>query len=311
MSENASPIDHILNVGEQEYTELAEMLYQKDYATEALSFIDNHARILHYWKVGAYNLLPDDATNSARRRYSFLDLIWLGIVKELRDFGMEKEAIAKLKNDLLDTSSTSILYNQINQNPAEIKDALQKQLGLNSIQVNAMLEVMLSHKDEVLRRQSTYLLIYVKYVLTRKSPLYLLVGKDGSHVPFEESTDLDHPGNQLIKNAKRSAHISLCINKIVGFFLAKEFIQEKILSEVYTKEERKILELIRSEMPRSITVHFKSDGKMKQVEITHDLKVNAAARLSEIILAGGYEKIEIITENGKPVACKKIQKHKL
>ncbi|GAA4334218.1 MerR family transcriptional regulator [Flaviaesturariibacter amylovorans] len=303
--------DPIFDVAEEDHLTFCSLLYQKDYSSEALNFIDNHARILNYWKEGEHSLLPDQDDEKGRRKFSFIDLVWLGMVKELRDLGMGKKAISNLKQALFDTSGLDMLHEQIDRNPDQILYALQSQLGITALQAKTMLDLIEEKKDELAQFKTSYLLQYIMFVLIRRRPLHVLINKDGNHVPCEEDTDLTIPGNLLIKEVKRSAHISLCVNTIVGKFLSKSYIQEKLTDTVYSKEERKLIGLLRKGTPRSVTVYFKSNGKMDRMDITQELKINGEARLKEFILAGGYENIEIVTENGKPVSAKKTQKHKL
>jgi hypothetical protein len=80
---------------------------------------------------------------------------------------------------------------------------------------------------------------------------------------------------------------------------------------VLSEKEWKLIELVRSSSPKSIKVHFDDSSGITMVEITRKKKVSIEARLTEIIVKGGYERIELITQDGKPVYFESTEKIKL
>lgn len=310
MKQQTTPINDPFSVSEEDARELGDILYQKDYSADALSFLNNHSRILNYWGEGAHDLLPPK-TNEGRRKFSFLDLIWLGIVKESRDFGMEKEAIYKLKQELFDTSDIEGYVSVATTDRALIEQTLRDQQGYDALQAKAAVDFILAKKDEIKERKQSRLYNLIIISLNSREPLYLLVNKEGSHCPMLEKLFSHLLADPKFIDFYRQPHLSICINQIIGFFLSKDYIKDSLKQTLFSKQEWQIIETIRKEKPKSVSIHFTDGGATENFEVTKKIYVSLEARLSEIIAKGGYEKLEIVTQNGKPVYALKTKKVKL
>src|SRR5438105_9744075 len=120
MQNKVNLMDNLIKLSEEEMSDLASLLFQKDYTSDAFSFIENHRRILNYW-ASDINLLPFEGEEGKRRKFSFFDLVWLHIVKELRDFGMEKDKIAVLKKELLTPENHEKNVQELKKNRKELE----------------------------------------------------------------------------------------------------------------------------------------------------------------------------------------------
>lgn len=310
MKQTSEPIDNPFAVSEEVARDLGVILYQQDYTADALSFLTNYSRILNYWGEGAHDLLPPK-TNEGRRKFSFLDLIWLGIVKEARDFGMEKEAIYKLKEELFDTSDIEGFASVAKTNRPEMEQTLRDQFGINSLQAKAILDDILEKQATIRELKLSRLFSFVASVVKDKEPLYLLVNKEGSHCPLLEKIFPHLLATPAFTDFYRKPHLSICINQIIGFFLSKDYIKDSLKQTLFSKQEWQIIETIRKEKPKSVSIYFTDGGATETFEVTKKIYIALEARLSEIMARGGYEKLEVVTQNGKPVYALKTEKVKL
>ena len=310
MKQQSAPISGPFFVSEADARELGVLLYQKDYTADALSFLSNHSRILNYWGEGAHDLLPTK-TNEGRRKFSLLDLIWLGIVKEARDFGMEKEAIYKLKQELLDTSDIEGFASVARTNRKLMEQTLREQLGYNALQAKQAIDTVLANQSTIKELKQSRLFNIVINALNNREPIYLLVNKEGSHCPLLEKIFTHLLSTPAFTDFYRSPHLSICINQIIGFFLSKEYIKDHVKQTLFSKQEWLIIETIRKERPKSVSIHFTDSGATETFEVTKKIYVSLEARISEIMARGGYEKLELVTQNGKPVYALKTEKVKL
>lgn len=302
--------ENILTLTNSDYQELGLLLFQKDYSSEALSFIQNHARTLNYWAEGQHNLLPLSDEAQKRRRYSFMDLVWLGIVNELREMGMEKEKISVLKEELYIANTTQKFVDRLHKDKKATAALLTEHLGFNPLQAQAMLEKVLALQDQLEDLQLTPLYEYVNWALIRKTPLYLLVNNNGQHYIFYEE-DLSSLQKEPLKSFFRNPHRCILLNAVVGHFVASSHIKDDIKEKVFSTQEWRLIELIRKEKPQSVTIDYGKEGEVEAITITKQVHIQLEARLSEIMAKGGYEKIEVKTQNGKIATAKKSVKHKL
>ncbi|WP_121353409.1 MerR family transcriptional regulator [Flavisolibacter nicotianae] len=293
---------------DEKVVEIAWILTQKDYTSEALAYINNHSRTLNYWSEGEESLLPEE--NPGHHRFSFHDLVWLGLVKEFRDLGVSKRQLFKLKQDLLAKTDAEFLYQKLQENRSAM-EAVLLQSGVAPDGVKALIDFTLQNKRSFTEYQATYLLSLINSALYLKRSLFVLLNKEGEmHLLLENEFKNGLQNDQEFLDFFKSPHLSVHLNSVIGFFLSKDYIQDSLKEAVFSKDEWKIIQTIRNEKPDAITVKFSGDGHVEHMEVTKKKKVQLEARLSEIIAAGSYETITIVTQNGKPVSVKKQKKIK-
>lgn len=286
------------------------VLFEKDYSSEALCFIQNHHRIINYWGEGV-DLMPPAYEDSKRRRFSFFDLVWLRVVKELRDFGMEKEKIAVLKSELLSPPDHKGMLKVLKGHRKEIEEVLAKSYGVGSGKVKALLEVYLSRQLEVQALSYSMLALYIIHALTVGGEVRILVNKTGNHHGYYSQSQGSASVTAELSDIYAGSHISISLKEIISFFVSMPYVKDEVKQSVLSQKEWKLIQLVRSSSPKSIKVHFDDSSGMTMVEITRKKKVSIEARLTEIIVKGGYEKIELITQDGKPVYFESTEKIKL
>ncbi|RYY43365.1 MAG: hypothetical protein EOO06_19795 [Chitinophagaceae bacterium] len=283
-------------------------LFLKDYSQEVMSFLSNYHRILNYWGEGV-DILPLQLEEGKRRRFSFFDLVWLGIVRELRDFGMEKEKIAVLKSELLSPPDHKEVVKQLKQYRKEAEEILSKDYGVGSDQIRAVLDEYLSRQQDVQELSFSSLSIYIYYVVNGKSDVQLLIGKDGRH--RLSSPDLPHLEAAYGAEPSSGSYICISIKEVMHFFVTLPQVKDEVKRQLFSDKEWQLLELSRKPELTSIKVSYNGDGEMKMLELTKKKKVSAEARLTEVLLKGGYERIEIQTQDGKPIFYTSTEKIKL
>ncbi|HUC82812.1 MAG TPA: hypothetical protein VMR70_18025 [Flavisolibacter sp.] len=283
-------------------------LFQKDYSQEAMSFLSNYHRILNYWGEGV-NVLPPQLEEGKRRRFSFFDLVWLGIVRELRDFGVEKEKIAVLKGELLSPPDHKEVAKQLKQSRKEVEEVLSKNYGVGTDQIRPILDEYLSRQLEIQKLSFSLLSIYIYYVVGRKSDVYLLIDKKGNHQFHSPDFTLSE-----VKDGARpsmGSHICISLKEVIHFFVSLPLIKDEVKRQLLAEKEWQLIEHSRKEGLTSIKVIYNGEGGMKTLEITQKKKVSVEARLTEVLLKGGYERIEINTNGEGPLSYTSTKKIKL
>jgi DNA-binding transcriptional MerR regulator len=296
-----------IDLSSTQLEELGELLFRKDYTSEALDFIQNTARTLNYWGSDEErNLLPPYSGTDKRRKYSFADLVWLGLVKELRDFGLEKDAIYTFKGELFGVPDYQKLNQQITRHRKEVEKVLAQHYGTSVTEIKQMLDQFSERQEAIKKLQFTRLYNYLFYYFSKKAPFHLLVNKEGRHYPFYQSDFAINLESEDFLQFFNHSHLSIALSDIIASFLTSSLVKDELKQRFFTAKEWKLIELIRSERPDAVTI-VDIDGKEEKIAVSKQVYVTLEHRLSELITKGAYETIVIKTQNGKPVSCKRTK----
>ncbi|WP_121354760.1 helix-turn-helix domain-containing protein [Flavisolibacter nicotianae] len=280
-------------------------LFTKDYSQEALSFLKNYHRVLNYWAEGI-DILPPQLEEGKRRRFSFFDLVWLGIVRELREYGMEKEKIAVLKEELFAPFDNKEVLRQLKLTRKETEAQLAKMYGVATSVVKPILDEYFQKQADIQALGYSKLSIYLYNVLGTRLPFSLWVSKEGKHrLVFQNKDGILFMGDE--GGPMETSYLMISLNGVMGFFAGLELVSDTVRQAVLTQEEWQLIQETRKEGLKSITVHFK-DGKPQTLESTRRKKIAMEARLTEVLLKGGYENLTIVTEKGQIVYAEKTTK---
>ncbi|MBL7745392.1 MAG: MerR family transcriptional regulator [Chitinophagaceae bacterium] len=285
------------------------ILDQKYPASVIAPFVNS--RVLNYWVEEAE--LLKKWNEKGWRKFSFLEIIWLKVISDLREFGVSFEILKKLKDELFRVPTTEEILIAFEEKRKGIQDLLKK--GTLSGDVKYMHEMALKLKDfagdledsEIMPMFANLIFIIVLYRLGAD----LVINKHGKFAIFLETSKEVIVVNPEVQQLLNEPHISIPLTNIIESFILKDEIDKELQTEIFTEEEWKILEILRREKPNSLTVTFDDKQKINLVEITKSKKVDIANRLSNIILKGGYETITLKTQKGKVVSCTQTEKLKL
>ena len=81
--------------------------------------------------------------------------------------------------------------------------------------------------------------------------------------------------------------------------------------QLLSEKEWQLIEYSGKPELTTIKVTYNGEGDMKLVELTKKKKVSVEARLTEVLLKGGYERIEIHTNGDTPISFTSTEKIKL
>lgn len=223
---------------------------------------------------------------------------------------MEKEKIAVLKGELLSPPDHREVTKLLKQYRKEAEEILSKDYGVGTGQIRAVLDEYLSRQQDVQELSFSSLSIYIYYVVNRKSDVQLLIGKDGRH--RLSSPDLPHLSAKYGEGPSLGSHISISLNEVIHFFVTLPQVKDEVKKQLLSEKEWQLIEHSRKPNLSSVKVIYTGEGDMKTVEITQKKKVSVEARLTEVLLKGGYEKVEIHTNGeGSPISYSSTEKIKL
>ena len=287
---------------------LMPQLVEKDYSSTVLTFIPNAVRTLNYWGTQP-NILPLGDDGKKRRRYSFFDMIWLMLIKELRGYGMEKQALFNLKEELITPIDVAALSQSIHDEKEQLREMLKNVYKLNEKGIAEFFEMWETKRLKSDQQEFSRLFTYVGASITRENVVRLLITKKGHHHLYVEKIVLG------LYNMEKDLDLEdsyICVNltNLINTLLSLPVFTDTFKENLLTAHEQKVFKFLREGGIKSITITFR-DKEMNTLELTRERKIKSEARLHEIMLKNDYEKIEIINVKGKVIYCESIQSIKL
>ncbi len=283
---------------------ITDILYNEHFQ---LSDIGLSSKTAHDWtKAGIY---LRERTSKYRRKYNGLEYVWLKLVMELRDFGLSIPSIIKLRSFLLGEMDLMEFYESLTEQEgnADIFESFTKEFGAEIKKVGDIVAV---EDGEEIALVNTVLSALVSGTIFGKSNTHLAITKKGNCFVFDENPNKDLFVSDHVTN---EPYISLPLNYIVKNFIWAEDLydlKDENILEGLTKDERKIIDLVRKGGINSLYIKFR-DGSVNIMETEEIVDVKETkGRLVDLIRCGGYQEISYKTEKGKIVSVKRKTKHK-
>ena len=242
------------------------------------------------------------------KKLSYVDYVWVSIIKQLRGFGFSYDEIKAVKaylftNAFKDKEAVKELLNQEQYISRKSEGQLDNldQLNVNqtdfdvSILEFLMINVMFFAQQTVLQCFKNQLEIVI--------PFSINLIKDYEQV---KATD-------VFAYYINKSHACVSLTDIMSYFMKdgeKSF--ETGFPHVLSQQEHDVLKAIRHNYQdlKSVNIRFK-DNKPQLLEIKMMKKVQVESRILELIKSGEYATIEIKTVDGKLSHYEKTEKIKL
>jgi DNA-binding transcriptional MerR regulator len=275
------------------------------------------SRIMNHWNEKGLMPLKLRIENSTYR-FNFTELIWFNVVKELREFGFSLKKIKDVRMILLKSLDYSGYFRNMQQkekdkilkkmNNIRIKDENSKKQFIEKIRID--LDTSAKQTEPV---YTTIMNILINNFILYRDEIKLLIDVNGNVIPIMESEKNDEIYEKLKSDIKfdTESYITISLMKYFRKFILDKsnfnFIRD---NNILNENEAHILSLVREGKAKSITIRF-NEQKPYMLEVTKERKVHAEARLSEVLLNGGYQDISIKTENGNIAVTNITTKKKL
>lgn len=292
-------------VAKVESSDYAKLFLQRDYAAECLDFLQNRNRTLNYFK--AEQLVFD---RKKRSDFTFLELIWIRIVYELKELGVKNDLIKSLKEYCFAPPENLSLFEDLAKEfPKEVKEHALKELGeispKNMELINRAFDEIIQDKEFLRKHHTSNILHWTLISISNRIPLDLRLYSTG-----EAKFNIIDNNFQSLIGFENKHYISISITSILSYYLSQSFVEGAFRAAMFTPQELEVLVTIRKVKCKSITIKF-SDDEIESIAIEQHPKVDPGQRIAEILLAGGYQEITLKTANGKIVSVSKITKRKL
>ncbi|MFI5151654.1 MAG: hypothetical protein ACHQRM_18155, partial [Bacteroidia bacterium] len=200
------------------------------------------------------------------RRFSFSDFIWIQLVDELRSFGVSLPVIKQIASEIYEPLPLKELF-----------ATLSKNLELIQVEHND------SEKEEFHERiksgqyketdfsvyKFNYLHLLIAEAIQTRSPVSLLIFKDGTWLPFMKEKENAYPV-EFLQKKEYSSYIRVSITETVFSHILEDYLIEYTeWLHLFTKQEEKLLQYIKAGDYKKVKVVFKSK-KQEPIEIKKD-----------------------------------------
>ncbi|CAN5752538.1 hypothetical protein BH11BAC3_BH11BAC3_19780 [soil metagenome] len=294
-------------------TQIAENLYKyliletQDFWATKIDFVSK--RVLSYWI--QRGIVEPIHSKGKRRRLSYIELCWLRLVKELRDYEIGFDVIIRIKESLfeeLDINESNLLNFSGLQYLLEL---FEKQGPLSKVSLNDLAQKMDSVYQQIppTKTKFTNLEYYILESIALQTPISLLVNLQGKIVSFIEIYQSDYFADKKFLEFFRATHISISISSINTYFFENGFEDLIYKSIPLNPHELELIEILKKENPTEVTIRYKQ-GVPDLIEITAANAISVNAKIYEILRKGAYEEINISINNGQISYSSKTKKIK-
>lgn len=270
--------------------------------------------LLSWKKSNALIQLNDD--DNKWTKFNYYEFFWLMIVTHLREFGVGLKIIEKVKNELV--YPMGLFAENLKKYGAQ---ELKKEYPDKSDeQINHMSEVIIFNKTiKAFMKallESIFERLNVKLIVFQDGDAYFY--EDGEKYLFkkydykDDKKRYDINGLLHIDELKYRSYVSISFEQI----LKRYTIQEKNITtaaelEIISEEEKKVLEHIRQNDLKQITIKYKNK-KINLIEVEEEARtVDMESRFYDHIRKDGYHEITYITQNGTMTTFIRKTKYKI
>lgn len=279
------------------------LLIEKDYSSVAVDFLDNKARTLNYYKSEGF--LPERAKKS---NFSFIDLVWLRIVFQLREMGITRELIKKLREHAFEPVDQTEYAEVLKNNESVVRTGLAEILKMvpEEHHREITLRVEKAFKEGSLGKElvQNKFIAFLTYLVEKKVPGEIHLYADGT-IEYNTLNSDSLPMFYFV----HKTYVSISVTEILSYYLSKDFISASIQEIYFSKDELLILQTVRKEKCKSIKINYR-DEQIDLIELEKEINIDKAKRISEVFLANAYEDVTIKTQKGQIISCKKTTKIK-
>ncbi len=259
----------------------------------SLKDLDVSARVLENWyKKG---LLPYEKLTFKFHRFDFSSYIWMNIVTELRKVGLPIQKIQKVKTYLLQELSFQQVFSSFSLE--SFTEEIKKLGVLGQEEQDKLINQYKSGQQlchDIEKIPFTLLSLVVIKSLMQKKSVILMINSETDSVFFSDILLNKKTEEKLFEDT----HIMIPLNKFFTRFISTtKNLNFLAKTQILNEKELFILSQIKDGKADSIIIRFKK-RKPVMLEVVKEKKIKSEAKLSEILLKGKYQELEVKTQEG-------------
>jgi DNA-binding transcriptional MerR regulator len=257
-------------------------------------------RVINHWdEKGLIRFRRSSA--GGNRKFSFADFIWIRLIHELRSFGVKLPVIKKIAKDLYEPLPMKELFEGIMETPDLLK---QIEDGPDKQDFIAFLKSGGQKEGDPSFFEFNYLQILIAEAIATRSPISLLIFKDGEWFPFNKEKENVYP-EEMIRKKEFSSHISVSVTETIFSFILEDYLIEYVeWLHLFTRQEEKLLHHIKVGDYKKVLVLFKSK-KQEPLEIKKSKK--AQEQIMRILREKQYREFILVDSKNKEYRIRESQ----
>jgi len=278
--------------------------------------VEISSRVFNHWVKEGIVDIPASNTRVVHT-FNLVELIWLKLIKRLRDFGYPIEKIKILKDFLITPLNLGIMIKNLSKSDkAKVLKRFDKAFLKDDTERHKLKKIVEDELENTYEQDSLLttclmFMIITEFLLYRRD-VRLLIDLEGNCIIDTgdvELFNLEQDMQDVDFDSESYLNISL-VSLFKSIITEEKNIKYIKDNRLLNENELHILSLLREGKAKSITIKFKNQ-KPNIIEVTQEQKIYAEARLSEVMLNRGYQDIIIKTENGNIAVTNITTKKKL
>jgi len=244
-------------------------------------------RNLNWWA-------SEDVLGMAAKEYSkfsFVELVWVKIIEQLRTFGVPLPLIAIYKKHLFETIKIDGLPSK--------RELLKKYLADLDIPAGEKNKLLETIKPEHNKKDSdtgvSYLQLLIMSAILKRKPLGIAFFYEGFYLIIDKQAEASYTDRKadLLNNGH---YVRVSLSKILSGFLTSDLAFQYVPElRLLTLAENKLYEAIKTGEYESITVNFK-ERKIKALELKKSVSVQK--RIIDVLNENKFSEIVVKKHNG-------------
>jgi len=287
--------------------ELGQIMFEKMFSSKDIDI--SYRTISHWAEKGVFNnVLNPEKEPGKWRDFSFVDVIWIEFVQEIRKLGYTLPQILLFKTVFYDPIDKTSFINEMKTKRTEDMTSSEKKIFKNQTTELKETQRLINLPPErfTFNQKVSHLAIAIlQFVILREESVFHIYdeGSFSRFNPDEESISI----SDLLKT-----HISVSLSTVMQKYISRDKNLNKISLMTLTKEEVTVLHHLRTGNLKSLKVNFDNKSSINIIETTEVLNdIKPETRFLEAILKNGYQDISFSTQNGKITTFKRTTKHKV
>lgn len=265
-------------------------------------------RSINHWE--SEGLIANNREEGQRwRRFSFVDLVWINMVDQMRNLGIKLETVRRIKEMVLEPTMISEVWDMIIK-MGDVKDIADPTRNPEEYEAyNALMQkVVLGPEEGEVQESFTFLQLLIANAITKRCPIRILVFPKGDFLWIEEHEEFVIPP-EFKEKMSYEPFISVSVTGILKEFLVSDLAPERIDSlNLLNENEAFLLKAVHSGEYDAIKVNFKNK-KLDSLELTKSQETTK--KIVDVLAEAEYQDISIVQHQGRTTRIENTAKHQI
>lgn len=257
-----------------------------------------HSKLIGDWEKAG--LISYESEKRKWRTFSFIEVIWVKFIGELRFYGMPLEEVKILKEELFPKNSTEIrtcLEESLEIEGPDYFKSVQENLK-EGLKGDEMVTTLAENSFSLFGSMVLLSLIAksnIAFYMDRESNCFINFGK-----PVDDINALKQ--DEVFWNMLKKSHSIINISNLINKFFDNEKLDAaaEFYFSIMDAEEKEVIQAIRTGNYKQITIKM-ADGAITQLRLAKKQDEEMIKKISRILKKGDYKEIHLNVRDGIPV----------